>query len=374
MVPAVPHRSPHPATSPLWGGARSQLAAEKQQQRPPSPPLPPSHSAAPRARSGQRQAAPASLPAGSRTPPGRAAGRGASPGRSHQTRRLAPGEDRQPGRGRGAGRREGDAGDSPLLAVAMCPRSRRPCAKLQRHGQEAILRGRRRAPELGREPAGLGRGGQSRGGRGGQPLPPAGSRSQLSTTDATARHGCNSGTAPAQIYRGGACLQLRGVRQPGFGQRRAARQGLRPALPRGAMGAGRAGAVAGRAHEPTASPSQPQLLLRRLSGTQPSPAREREDSQPGAAARTQPLRLPATSTEQSEPCASVSPFPPCEGSGSHQAGEALQAASNSVDPKPRPPQTPFPRPASTAPVGRATLSRPAIAASPGLCSPSSPAG
>lgn len=134
-----------------------------------------------------------------------------------------------------------------MLAVAMCPRSRRPCAKLQRHGQEAILRGCRRAPELGREPAGLGRSGQSRAG-GEQPLPPDGSRSQLSPTDATAQHGCDSGTAPAQIYRGGACLQLRGVRQPGFGQRRAARQGLRPALPRGAMGAGRAGAAAGRAH------------------------------------------------------------------------------------------------------------------------------
>lgn len=251
-----------------------------------------------------------------------------------------------------------------MLAVAMCPRSSRPCTKLQRHGQEAILRGRRRsrAPELGRERAGLGRGRQS---RGGQPLPLAGCQGQPSTVDATAPRGCDSGAAPAQTCRGGACLQLRGVRQPGFGQRQAARQGLRPALPRGVMGAGRAGAA------PLPAPPRacgvtrpaPAPALPALGGcSQPLPGKGRIRT-PAQQPRTQPSRLPAISVKQRAPRASVSPL--CKGSGSRhtepRAEEALQTVSNSMNPKPRhtpAPQTPFPGPASTAPTGRAALSGP----------------
>lgn len=177
-------------------------------------------------------------------PPSRAAGRGASLGRRIKLGDWPRIRARSPGRGNG---QEGDAGDSPLLAVAMCPHSSRPCAKLQRHGQEAILWGHcrcSRAPELGKERAGLGRDRQS---QGGHLLPPSGCQSQPSTTDTTATHGCDSGTVPAQTCRGGVCLQLRGVRQPGFGQQQAACQGLHPALPQGVMGTGRAGAAAGRA-------------------------------------------------------------------------------------------------------------------------------
>lgn len=195
---------------------------------------------------GCRQRDPPSRVVGRETP-GQGRGQRGFTGKEHQTWRLAPYQGKEPGKGQGAGRQEGYTGDSPLLAVAMCPHSSRPCAKLQRHGQEAILRGHcrcSRAPELGKERAGLGRDRQS---RGGHLLPPSGCQSQPSTTDTTATHGCDSGTVPAQTCRGGVCLQLRGVRQPGFGQQRAACQGLHPALPQGVMGTGRAGAAAGRA-------------------------------------------------------------------------------------------------------------------------------
>lgn len=141
-----------------------------------------------------------------------------------------------PGRGAGsprggeeqAGRQARDTRDSPLLAVAMCPCSSRPCAKLQRHGQEAILRGcrRSRAPELGREQAGLGRGRQS---WGGQLLPqpgPGASRAPqtrqhcTAATPALLRHkpageepACSSGASGSPALGSGgqharACAQL----------------------------------------------------------------------------------------------------------------------------------------------------------------------
>lgn len=191
---------------------------------------------------------------------------------------------------------------------------------------------------------------------------PAGSWGQPSAADATAPHGCDSNTAPAQTCRGGACRQLGGVRQPSFGQRWAARQGLCPALPRSR----KQGRSSGRTGSPSAcstttpqrdpgSPgscstgprgySQPRLLLRRPSGMQPAPAWEREDSHPSTAARTQPSHLPAISSEQRAPVPQFPHLPPCKCFGSHhtepRAGEALQAVSNSTDPKPGHPPKPF---------------------------------